>query len=380
MIIRWYNYEKTAQSGVRAMNSHIRAIWALIIVVFIAGCGGAGTPLTPVDQPPDNPSGSSDPQDEEPDPVVPYLGQLLEFDSSCCGDTMITPAHEGYHWEPDITEPYEQDIESLYITSENGKQIWVTVHKPVWASEETPCHGIVTVPGGFQEGNAWDKPWHPARASRFAKSGFVIAYFDVQGRGKSEGIEDFNGLVHRGDLKSVIEYVAGRPDVLPIGVGVLSSSMGMMIAAPVLAENPDIPVRFLIDQEGPADRWDITHGGDPIYIEMFYNHGLLDNNFWSKREPVRFAGDMCCPYIRVQSDFDHYHNYFYTSHAIALVNEAVRGGCPYVRLNRMEPNVIYNPFKPEKYDWLDSSKLYYCMYDWAVTASMDFFLPVDTVL
>jgi alpha/beta superfamily hydrolase len=275
-----------------------------------------------------------------------------------------------YRWYPDIFEPHKTTIEEIYLTSTNGNRIFADVHRPVWASAEKQCHALVLVPGGKMKGEVWHVPWRRSGSLHWSAAGFVAMDFDFQGRGKSEGEEDYYGATHREDLRCVIEYCASRPDVLPIGVGVISSSWGCTVASGTLGEYPDLPVRFYIDLEGAHNRFTATQNDDPFWVKMWGGHDTSDNDFWDDREAITFQPYITAAYIRVQSDMDHSFDYFYVDHAIDMVNAAVLGASPYARLNHNPPNVVLDYQLGDSYQYEDLDKLDEAMYMQVIQAGM----------
>ena len=89
-----------------------------------------------------------------------------------------------------------------------------------------------------------------------ADKGVAIVVFDPDGRGPSEGVDDDNGHLQQDGLAAVIEYAATLAEVDESRIGLVSYSYGVTMAAGALARYPNLPVLFLIDWEGPANRND----------------------------------------------------------------------------------------------------------------------------
>ena len=106
--------------------------------------------------------------------------------------------------------------------------------------------------------------------------------FDPDGRGLSVGVEDYDGFIHQDGLAEIIRFSASLPEVDPERIGVISFSYGVTMAAGALARYPDLPVRFLIDMEGPADRNDT--GGCSPYSPWgsAYSALFLSSACWSR--------------------------------------------------------------------------------------------------
>jgi alpha/beta superfamily hydrolase len=266
--------------------------------------------------------------------------------------SFCTPS-ENYFWYPNYDEPYSTVTEEIYLTSTNGMKIFADVHRPFFSSPQKPCHGLVLIPGGIQKGEVWHVPHRRCNSYHFAGAGFITMDFDCQGRGKSEGVEDYNGPVDRGDLKTVIDYIASRPDILPGGVGLVSTSFGSNLAVCTLAEYPDLAVKFYIDFEGSQNRYVATKWDDPLWVSMYGGHTTSDDAFWSVREAITCQPYITLPYIRIQTDWDHLFDSFFVDHAIEMINAAVDGESPYVRLNHEQPNIHFNLANAHDYQWED---------------------------
>jgi hypothetical protein len=107
-----------------------------------------------------------------------------------------------------------------------------------------------------------------------------------------------------------------------------------------LARRPDLPVKFLIDWEGPANR-DDTGGCDSANLGHLKDiASCTDESFWAEREASTFISQVRVPYQRIQSQKDHVQPDY--AHTVLMVNNAVQGGVPWVRLNDETPNQIYN--------------------------------------
>jgi pimeloyl-ACP methyl ester carboxylesterase len=319
--------------------------------------------VEPISPPDDLAGGSTPPEQFSWSGAGPYAGTETELRKP-------SPEPDGYAWYPDILEPWDVVVEEFYLTGTNGKKIFVDVHRPVWASGEMPCHALVLVPGGMMQGSAWHAPWRRCSSKHWAAAGFVVCDFDFEGRGKSEGEEDMYGPVHREDLKTVIEYVASRLDVIPGKVGLVSSSWGCTIASTTLGVYPDLPVRFYVDFEGAQNRYVATQFDDPKWIEIWGGHPTSDDDFWDPREAITFQPYVKVPYIRLQGDIDHALKVFYFDHAFQMVDAAVNGASPYARLNHNPPNAILKPEDAGTCQWEKMDETDDRLYLYVVEASM----------
>lgn len=287
---------------------------------------------------------------------------IIVFLAGCGGSGMVTePSNNGIetldtdHWMPNIQADRAQLEQEEWIRATDDVALHAIVHRPADSSTERKYPGLVLIPGSLQTGESWHAAWKKSNAWEFVDAGLIVLVYDSRGRGLSGGEEDFNGHRQQDDLRTVIEWFCARDDVLPGGIGIASSSWGITVASGTLARYPDLQVRFLLDREGADNRYVITQWDDPEWVELMGGHGTSDDEFWSEREAIRYIGQIRCPYFRLQSRFDHALHRFYVDHAINLVNAAVAGASPYVRLNDMPPDVTYDLGRAWEYEWYDIS-------------------------
>jgi pimeloyl-ACP methyl ester carboxylesterase len=236
------------------------------------------------------------------------------------------------------------------------------LHRPADSSPSRKYPGLLLVPGGLMAGASWHATWRKSNAWNFVDAGLIVLIYDARGRGWSGGEEDFDGPIQQDDLATVIEWLNARDDVLPGAIGVASSSWGITVASGALSRHPDLPARFLVDLEGAGDRYEMTQWDDPKWLEIMHGHSTSDDEFWKDREAIRFVGGIACPYFRLQSNCDHAFDRFYVDHAINMVNGAVNGESPYVRLNDMPPNRTYDLAHAHDYHWFpvgDTDETFY---------------------
>ncbi len=254
------------------------------------------------------------------------------------------PAPQGKQGTPGGTGATAQPTsETQIVNPTSGAKLYVAVYAPKNASGKSPA--VVLVPGGIGDSSRFTSP-NPRdiEVLQYTNAGFVAIVFDPDGRGKSEGNEDLDGTVHQDGLAAVIRYAATLPQVDAKQIGVLTFSYGIVMGSGALARHSDLPVKYLVDWEGPAERNDMTAdcrggGGTGSYF-----HSCADNAWWSEREAVNFVGRLRVAYQRVQTQNDHAQPD--VSHAIKMINAAVKGGAPFVRLNDYPANQQYDVNKP----------------------------------
>ena len=149
--------------------------------------------------------------------------------------------------------------ESVWLTNASGYRIFAHVHDP---DDAVARPAVVLVPGRDQGGRVFCSSGYLLSAEELAVRGLRVVHFDPVGRGRSWGHDDFCGGEGQDALRTVLDYVHARRDVMRDRVGVVSFSMGLAMAAPVLArEGARLGTRFLLDWEGPVDRDAIVRTG-----------------------------------------------------------------------------------------------------------------------
>jgi hypothetical protein len=257
------------------------------------------------------------------------------------------------------TAPATYAIETIetWVNAPNGNQLYTRIVRPVpalYPGQRFPA--LIAIPGGTGAG----APLAGNQGYRnLAASGFVVIAFNVEGRGSgapgnlvSEGSENCNGFVHQDDLKAIVEYAAALPNVDATNIGVETSSFGIAIGAGALGRYPDLPVAYLVDQEGPHDNRVITFydaGHETAvcgHLSTVTDPSLANAAFWAEREAVRHIGAYPGRYLRMQAAIDHAQNPGYFRHAIEMVNAATRaeyGGAGAALWTRMNGSDLANP-------------------------------------
>jgi dienelactone hydrolase len=280
-------------------------------------------------------------------PTQPSLDELPQPGESQrrCGDGICDGPENQDNCPDDCNQlQNESELPSLGTTSEHwvtnpttGAELYVHITYP---SGEGSYPTLVVVPGGIGAGNQFRLPGGMSEA--LAQVGIVAVAFDADGRGKSNGEEDYNGHAQQDGLAAVIEFAATLSKVDPERIGLASFSYGVTMASGTMARYPDLPVLFLMDWEGPADRFDTTtECNNSTRIDF---NPCDDDAYWEQREALVFISDVRSPYQRLQSETDHVQPD--VSHAINMVNNAVEGQPPWARLNDLPPNQTYDPDAP----------------------------------
>ncbi|MBS1249173.1 MAG: hypothetical protein MAG431_00746 [Chloroflexi bacterium] len=270
-------------------------------------------------------------------------------------------------------------IEAFTVTAPSGNALYGQIRRPDPALY--PCQqyaAVILVPGGINPGRMMA---HGGEAQMLAEAGMVVVTFNAEGRVdtisdediRSEGTEDFNGFRQQDGLCAIVQYVMDLPYVTAENVGLRSQSYGITMAAGCAARHPELPIKYIVDGEGPPDSYVTTHEpratmGDlqkfQTVHEIFGRSSLWrdpspeNEAFWKERESIRFIGDFRGRYLRLQAEWDHaqppetqadVQTYFLPDgppegglpwwqgkHTTDIVNAAVQGGVPWVRVNLPE--------------------------------------------
>lgn len=222
---------------------------------------------------------------------------------------------------PDVRE------EPLRLRSTAGYQLDAHVHRPVDAPGRLPA--VVLCPGMDHPGTLFDGYAFPVNADEVARLGAVALHLDPAGRAESWGEEDMGGPEHQDDVATAVRYLAGRPDVDPDRIGIVSISLGVAMAVGAVA-NAGAEAAWLLDWEGPCDREIITSGGK--IMDPALGHKLDDEVYWQPREAVRHVGRLTCGYVRLQAEQDHAQP-GETRHAMRMIHAAAAGSLPWFQIN-----------------------------------------------
>jgi len=245
-----------------------------------------------------------------------------------------------------VTTVFGQPSDRFWVVNPTtGARLAVQVILPQ-DHDGTALPTLVLVPGGAGDSSTFTKapPGRPSKAQRMADSGFAIVVFDPDGRGRSDGIDDDNGHRQQDGLAAVIREIAARPQVDGSRIGLVSYSYGITMAAGALARHPHLPVLYLIDWEGPANR-DDTGGCDEDRTGHLQGHPCDDEDYWHEREASSFALQLQVPYQRLQSAQDHAQPD--VEHALLMIANATaevyggHGTAPWTRLNERQENTVY---------------------------------------
>lgn len=215
----------------------------------------------------------------------------------------------------------------IELLSTAGYKLSARITRPAGAAAQ---HAIVVSPGIHQGREAVEGYAAVVNADEIARLGYTVLTFDPAGRGKSWGDEDYGGPEHQDDLRVAVKHLLASPQC-DGRVGVLSLSLGIAASVGALVAWPqELPVRWLLDWEGPCDREIITSGGTILVPAA--GHSLEDDTYWIPREATRGIGRLRCGYVRLQALPDHAQP-TEIRHAQRMIHAAAAGTLPWFQLN-----------------------------------------------
>jgi hypothetical protein len=271
---------------------------------------------------------------------MPYIAVRLDN-----GNTLVSVADrvveltrlDSVVWQYPNTVPVR--VETLRVVNPtSGCSLYVHIHRPANAGPANPVPGVVFVPGGTGFGSAFDSTGLP---NDIASDGFAFLHFDPDGRGRSGAFpEDWDGHVQQDGMHACLSVLAGRNYVDTSRLGVYSQAYGITMASGMIARYAQPRVKFLLDFEGPADR----------YQTSMDSGGLVpvppdSEAFWQEREAGRFMKLVPSAYLRMQPQVDSNPMLLDNRHAIQLIDSATAvayGGAGISSWTRVNDSVM-NP-------------------------------------
>jgi len=276
----------------------------------------------------------------------------------------------------------------LSIPSLNGNQIAIRIVKP---DGDGPFPVLIGVAGGdgmFAFGSELSE-----LPTSLHEMGIMTVDFAPQGRGDSEGQDNFNGTVHQDDLKAIVDFVSQLSFVQQDNIGILTYSYGVVLATGALSRYPEMPIVFLIDWEGPSSPGrDFQRGieNDELWVHdtiwllsgfrdispeeysevIIHGGSISDEAYWLERDASRFAEDLPCPYLRVQFYNDHVQG-TYKHHMMNIINAATTKSGQWTRVNDNPANIIYSEEELSKYHFHKYSDDEFAGFSSAYSKSVD---------
>jgi len=210
-------------------------------------------------------------------------------------------------------------------------------------------HTVILVQGGtgsmasFQIG----KGPNPSMVQLVNNAGYNALIFNPDGRGKSEGEEDYNGYISQDALYAVYEYAESKGSV-----GIASFSYGVAMVSGMLGRYNVTP-EYYIEWEGPVDRYYVTVNCTGGAVK----EGVTcdDDEYWNEREAINFVADWNInTFIILQGTKDHVQPSW--QHSIDMNNEAVNH-IDYVQINMNTPNTLHTIDSIQTIDNIDKEEI-----------------------
>jgi hypothetical protein len=225
----------------------------------------------------------------------------------------LTPA-DSIVWQYPNTVPVV--VETLWVVNPaDSCSLYVHIHRPASAGPDNRMPGLVLVPGGVGFGSSFDSAGIP---DNIASDGFAFLHFDPDGRGQSSAYpENYDGYVHQDGMHACLSLLAGRDYVDTSRLGVYAQSYGITMGSGMIARYSEPRIKFLLDFEGPADRYQtcVDSGG---FVPMPPD----SDAFWQEREAARFMKQVPGAYLRMQPQVDSNPRIPDNRHAIQLIDSA----------------------------------------------------------
>jgi hypothetical protein len=243
------------------------------------------------------------------------------------GNTLVSTGEHVLELTPlnDIAWQYPNTVEVVVETLQvvnpsSGCSLYVHIHRPAYAGPSRRVPGVVFAPGGTTYGSAFDMTGLP---DDIASDGFAFLHFDPDGRGRS-GVypENYCGHVQQDGMHACLSELASRGYVDTGRLGVYTQSYGITMGSGMIARYDEPRVKFMLDFEGPADRYQtcLDSGG-------FVPAPPDSDEFWREREAARFMKHVPGAYLRMQPQIDSNPRLGDNRHAIQLIDSATAVAC-----------------------------------------------------
>jgi alpha/beta superfamily hydrolase len=244
-------------------------------------------------------------------------------------------------------------VETLWVTGPtSGCSLYVHIHRPATSGPDHRIPAVILVPDEARAGTTFDES---QLTDHIASDGFAVLHFDAEGRGRSNGTEDYNGYVHQDGLQACAAFLAQQPYVDTARLGIYSQGYGVVTATGMLARHSLPRVKFLLDFEGPSDRYQVcsdSGGHVPVSPDS--------ESFWMEREAERLIKHVASAYLRIQTATDHTNRIPDNRHCVALIDSATavaHGGAGIAVWTRVNDsvmngeNLVYTVTQPP--EWIE---------------------------
>jgi len=273
---------------------------------------------------------------------TPYTAQRLAN-----GNTLVSAGAQVLELTPEGDTVWQYPntvavvVETLQVVNpSSGCSLYVHIHRPVNAGPENRVPGVVFVPGGNGYGSQLDSL--TTQPDDIASDGFAFLHFDPDGRGRSGAYpENYDGYVHQDGMHACLSLLASREYVDTSRLGIYTQQYGITMGSGMIARYPEPHVKFLLDFEGPADRYQTSKdsGG---HVPMSTDSA----DFWQEREAARFMKQVPAAYLRFQTRVDSNPRIVDNRHCIQLIDSATAvayGGAGISAWTRVNDSVMNLP-------------------------------------
>ena len=157
------------------------------------------------------------------------------------------------------------------------------------------------VPGVGESGASFCHLGGLVGADELASLGLRVLHFSPVGRGATWGHDDYCGRQGQDSCRAALECLHATRGVDPSRVAVLSFSLGVALAAPVLAEHGErLGTYALLDWEGTHDRASMEALG-PLPPAAEASERDNPEHFWRVRDPEPSLGQLPCPHHHLKA-------------------------------------------------------------------------------
>lgn len=313
------------------------------------------------------------------EPLVEDLWDEPQADTEDAVEDAGTPCTPVVPEQGHPSDPYETVSEDFEYTVEAGYVLQGIIRRPDPAQYPDLCFpAVILVPGGVNPGRT---EANGPEGVALAEAGMVVVTYNSAGRVSerpgdvlSGGDPDFNGFQDQDDLCEIVQHTMDLDYVIAENVGLKTQSYGIAMGAGCAGRYADtIAIKYLVDGEGPPNSFVACHEPyalvpaheDSDKYELVY--GILDNHYstardtsqsnldwWAEREAIEFIGEFRGRYLRLQAQWDHAQppknedemdmfdlpgqDWWHNKHTTDVVNAAIEGGVPWVRVNLPQQN------------------------------------------
>lgn len=186
----------------------------------------------------------------------------------------------------------------IWLTNRSGYRVAACLHEP---DDLLLRPGVLLVPGAGDSGASFCDLGGLIAADELASLGLRVLHFAPVGRGASWGHDDYCGRQGQDSCRAALECLHATRGVDPARVAVLSFSLGIALAAPVLVEHgARLGTHALLDWEGTHDRAAMEALG-PLPPAAEVSEREDPAHFWMLRDPTLPLGQLPCLHHRLKA-------------------------------------------------------------------------------